>query len=52
MAEDVAGTTFLFAADWGHLLKIVVGENGGHRPVEPSEAPSTTLAPETVGVTV
>ena len=52
MAEDVAGAAFLFAADWGHLLEILVGENGGPRPVEPGEALSTTVALETVGVTI
>ena len=26
MVEDVAGAAFLFAADWGHLLEILVGE--------------------------
>ena len=52
MAEDVAGAAFLFGADWGHLLEILVGENGGPRPVEPGEALSTTVALETVGVTI
>ena len=52
MAEDVNSASFLFATAWGHLLEILVEENDGPRPVEPSKAPSTTVAPETDGVTV
>ena len=52
MGEDVAGTAFPFAAARGHLPDILVVENGGPRLVEPDEAPSTTVAPETVVITV
>ena len=52
MAEDVAGAILFFVAARGHLPEILVVENGGPCPVEPSEAPSTTEAPETFGVTV
>ena len=52
MAEDVSGTAFIFVASWGHLPDILVVENGGPRLVEPDEAPSTTVALETVVVTV
>ena len=52
MAEGVTSAAFLFAAAWVHLLEILVGENDGPRLVEPSKAPSITVAPETVGVTV
>ena len=52
MSEDVAGAAFLFSAAWGHLPEILVVENGGPSPVEPGEAPSTTVTLETVVVTV
>ena len=52
MAEEVTSAAFLFAAARGHLPEISVVENGGPRLVEPGEAPSKTVAPETFGVTV
>ena len=52
MAEDVAGASLLFAATWDHLPDILVVENVSPRPVKPGKAPSTTVAPETFGVTV
>ena len=51
MADAVAGTTRLFVAAWGKVLDIL-DQNGGPRPVTPGEAPSTAVAPETLGVTV
>ena len=51
MAEDVAGAVLFFVAAQG-LLEIMIVENGGPYPVEPGEALSMTVAPETFGVTV
>ena len=52
MSEDVAGAAFLFFAARGHLMEILVVEYGSPSPVEPGEAPSTTVAPEAVVITV
>ena len=52
MPEDVSGAAFLFSAARGHLMEILVVENGGPSPVEPGESPSTTVAPEAVVITV
>ena len=52
MSEDVAGATFLFATAQGHLPVILVVENYDPLPMELGEAPSTTVVPETFGVTI
>ena len=52
MAGDVTGAAFFFAAARVHLPYILVVENGGPRLVGPGEAPSTTVALETFGITV
>ena len=51
MVEEVSGPIFFLAAAKGHLLNILVVKNSGPCPVEPGKAPSTTVAPETFGVT-
>ena len=52
IAEDVSDAVLFFAAAQGHLPEILVVENGGPCLVEPSKAPSTTVAPETFNITV
>ena len=52
MLEDVAGAAFLFSAARVHFPEILVVENGGPSPVEPGDALSTTVVPETVVVAV
>ena len=52
IAEDSADSAFLFAATQCNHLEILTVENGGPHLVEPEEAPSTTVAQETFGITV
>ena len=52
MAEDVSGAAFIFADAQDNLLEILAVKNGVACLVEPDEAPSTTVAPETFGVNV
>ena len=52
MAADVAGAARLFAAAQGNFPEILDVQNGGPCPVTPGEAPSTTVAPDTLVVTV
>ena len=52
MARDVDGTALFLPLQRGHLPEILVVENGGPHPVEPDEMLSTTVVPETFGITV
>ena len=51
MALAAAGATFLLAANQKNLSEILV-QNSRPPQGEPGKAPSTTVAPETFGVTV
>ena len=52
MAEDADDAVLIFTAARCNLSEILTVENGGPRLVEPEEAPSTTVAQETIGITV
>ena len=52
MAGDIAGVALLFFTAQGHLPEILVVKNSGPCLVELGKALSTTVAPETFGVTV